>query len=196
MQIDSKKKFLLEYYQKYKVFSLKEIDEIIDHYELLKIESNHLLQKNGRFSPYDYLVVKGILINYVYDYNGNKRVLDFVPEKHWAGGGNRYNSEAVYIKSLEPTELLRIKSDTLDMFNKKVDNFALIEVELLRNAFKAIQLKSLNNISKPTIYNYEKLLQKFPNIENRVQQRYIASYLGVTPQFFSKMKASMPKKKS
>ncbi|WP_299436592.1 Crp/Fnr family transcriptional regulator [uncultured Aquimarina sp.] len=186
--IDEKREFLLNYYQKYKAFSLKEIDEIIEHYEYFEVEKNEHLQENGEFSKYTYLVIKGMLINYTYDYNGNKVVLNFIPEKYWAGGGEHYNLKDVNIQAVELTQLFKIKSTTLETLYENNDKYAFTEVRLIRNAFKSLKLRMFNNVSKPTIYNYEQLLKKFPNIEQRVPQKYIASYLGVTPQFFSKMK--------
>ncbi len=187
--MDSKKEFLFNYYKKYKAFTPEEIDEIVDHYEYIEIDKNQLLQKNAQLSKYTYLVIKGMLINYTYDYNGNKVVLNFIPEKYWAGGGKNYNLEDVYIQSVEPTALFRIKNSILENFYENNEKYAFTEVRLVRNAFKALKLRMLHYVSKPAIYNYEQLLIKFPGIEHRVPQKYIASFLGVTPQFFSKMRS-------
>lgn len=194
--MDFKKKFLLDYYQNYTSFSLEEIEQVIDHYEYIEIEKDQLLQKSGQFSKFSYIVMEGILVNYVYDYNGKKAVINFAPERHWAGGGVSYNHEGMYTQSLEPTKLLRIKYAILEHWYENNQKFAFVEVKLVRNAFKALKLRMLESISKPAIYNYERLLIKFPGIEHRVPQKYIASYLGVTPQFFSKMRAEYLKNKA
>lgn len=189
------KQFLSDYYKKYNAFSLEEIDEIIEHYEYIEIDKNQLLQKNAQLSKYTYLIIEGMLINYTYDYNGNKVVLNFIPEKYWAGGGKNYNLEDVYIQSIEPTKLFRIKNEVLEEFYENNEKYAFIEVKLVRNAFKALKLRMLHYVSKPAIFNYEQLLLKFPGIEHRVSQKHIASYLGVTPQFFSKMRTEYLKNK-
>lgn len=193
--MNSKKEFLLNYYKKYKAFSSEEIDGIIDHYEFYEVEKNEHLQQNGEFSKYTFLVIKGMLINYTYDYNGNKVVLNFIPEKYWAGGGEQYNLKDVNLQAVEQTQVFRIKSATLEAFYENNEKYAFTEVRLIRNAFKSLKLRMLNYVSKPALYNYEQLLIKFPNIEQRVPQKYIASYLGVTPQFFSKMKNDFVKKR-
>ena len=193
--MDSHKKFLIDYYRKYKAFTPKEIDEIIEHYECIEVGKNQHLQKDGQMSKYSYLVIKGMLINYTYGYKGNQIVLNFVPEKYWAGGGKDYNLEDVCTQSVEPTQLFRIKSTALEKFYASNDKFAYTEVRLLRNAFKSLKLRMLNIVSKPAIYNYEQLIIKHPGIEHRVPQKYIASYLGVTPQFFSKMRTEYLKNK-
>ncbi len=193
--IDSKKKFLFDYYRKYKTFTPEEIDEIVEHYEYLEIDKNQILQKNAQLSKYTYLVIEGMLINYIYDYNGNKVVLNFIPEHYWAGGGENYNLKDVSIQSIQPTKLFRIKNDILEKFYESNEKYAFTEVRLLRNAFKSLKLRMLNSVSKPAIYNYEQLLLKFPAIEQRVPQKYIASFLGVTPQFFSKMRNEYLKNK-
>ncbi len=193
--MDPQEKFLLNYYQNYTDFSPGEIGDIIEHYEYVEIAKNQFLQKNGQLSKFTFLVMEGLLMNYTYDYNGNQVVLNFVPEKYWAGGGKFYNLEGVSIQSLEPTKLFRIKSAVLEELYQKNEKFAFIEVNLVRNAFKALKLRMLDSVSKPAIYNYEQLLTKHPGIAQRVPQKYIASYLGVTPQFFSKMRAEYLRRK-
>ena len=123
LTVDSKKQFLFDYYQKYKAVSTAEIDEIIEHYEYLEIDKNQILQKNAQLSKYTYLVIDGMLINYTYDYNGNKVVLNFIPEKYWAGGGENYNLKGISIQSVEPTKLFRIKNDILENFYKNNEKF-------------------------------------------------------------------------
>ncbi|MDY8135429.1 hypothetical protein [Aquimarina sp. 2201CG5-10] len=194
--MNSKKEFLFNYYQKYKAFSREEIDTILKHYEYIEVDKNQILHSDANLSKYTYLVIEGMLINYTYDYNGNKIVLNFIPEKYWAGGGEKYNLKGVSIQSVEHTKLFRIKNEVLESFYESNEKYAFTEVQLVRNAFKSLKLRMLNSVSKPTIYNYEQLLLKFPGIDNRVPQKYIASFLGVTPQFFSKMKTEYLQNKS
>ncbi len=186
----SKKDFLINYYRNFNVLTSEEIEEIVSQYELVKIERNHILQKEGKISKYSYLVEKGLLIDYTYNQNGEIQVLNFIPEKYWAGGGVNYNVNGVYTKSIENSKLFRIESTILENLYTKNKELAFLEVKLLRMALKSMKLRMLNSISKPTLYNYQQLLLKFPDIEQRVSQKLISSYLGVTPQFFSKMKAN------
>ena len=44
------------------------------------------------------------------------------------------------------------------------------------------------NKAKTAEERYKILLNKFPNIYNRVAQKYIASYLGITPQSLSRIR--------
>lgn len=184
------KDFLIHYYQNFNVLTPVEIEEIVSKYELITVERDHILQKEGKISKYSYLVEKGLLIDYVYNQDGEMQVLNFIPEKYWAGGGINYNVHGVYTKSIENSKLFRIESAVLESFYTKNKEVAFLEVKLLRMALKAMKQRMLNSISKPALYNYQQLLLKFPDIEQRASQKLISSYLGVTPQFFSKMKAN------
>jgi hypothetical protein len=49
----------------------------------------------------------------------------------------------------------------------------------------------LRTISGTAEQHYSQFVQQYPDIEQRVPQYMIASYLGITPEFLSKIKARM-----
>jgi CRP-like cAMP-binding protein len=65
---------------------------------------------------------------------------------------------------------------------------------LIENSLIAHQQRLINNLSFTAEVRYEKFSKKFQSILPFLPQKQIASYIGVTPEFFSKMKAKKLKK--
>ena len=60
--------------------------------------------------------------------------------------------------------------------------------KMLESAYVAQQTRILQNLSLNVEERYHLFIQKYPNIETRISQKYVASYLGITPEFLSRMK--------
>jgi CRP-like cAMP-binding protein len=181
------KELFYNYFKNFSLYGEGEVDGFIDYFECVEIEKDKILQEKGRPNEFTYLVIEGCLITYSYKANGDLVVLDIIPENNWVTGGTMYTIEGIYIKSVESTKLFRADTNALENLKLKNNN-NYKEIIALREALKALQLRLLNNLTKPAVYNYQELLKRFPNIEQRLSQKYLASYLGVTPQFFSKMR--------
>ena len=65
---------------------------------------------------------------------------------------------------------------------------------LTENALVANQQRIMDNLSLTVEARFDKFCKRFPELVSHVPQKKIASYIGVTPEFFSKMKASLLKK--
>jgi CRP-like cAMP-binding protein len=55
------------------------------------------------------------------------------------------------------------------------------------------QNRLINTIAKPAMEKYLDFLKRYPSIPQRVPQHYIASYLGISAEFLSKVRAKLAK---
>ena len=62
---------------------------------------------------------------------------------------------------------------------------------LAENSLVAHQERLMDNLSLTTEERFEKFCSKYPTLIQKVPQKHIASYIGVTPEFFSKMKMDL-----
>jgi CRP-like cAMP-binding protein len=65
---------------------------------------------------------------------------------------------------------------------------------LIENSLVANQQRLIDNLSFTAEARYDKFTKKYKELVNCLPQKQIASYIGVTPEFFSKMKARLLKK--
>jgi CRP-like cAMP-binding protein len=62
---------------------------------------------------------------------------------------------------------------------------------LLQNAFIGSQERISQQLSAAAHHRYELFQKKFPGLEQRVPQKYIASYLGITPAYLSRLRKKL-----
>lgn len=64
----------------------------------------------------------------------------------------------------------------------------------MQNAYTREQLRIIQNLSMSAEDRYHQFLAKYPLLAKQVTQKQIASYLGITPEFLSSIRASKTKK--
>jgi CRP-like cAMP-binding protein len=67
---------------------------------------------------------------------------------------------------------------------------------LLQNAFIAFEQRIISVISRTAEERYLEFINKYPQLEQRLPQIHIASYLGITPEFLSKIRKKILKDES
>ncbi|WP_188928185.1 Crp/Fnr family transcriptional regulator [Puia dinghuensis] len=164
------------------------------------IKRKELLLKEGDMARHQFFVINGCLRTYTIDSGGKEHVLMFAPEDWWCSGDlNSFLSgqkSVNLLESLEPTTLLQISKDNLDILYQRAPKFERFFRVLFQNAFVFHQNRINANLSQPAEGRYDLFTKAYPDLENRIPQKYIASYIGVTPEFFSQMKANLYHKKS
>lgn len=164
------------------------------------IKRKAVLLKEGDVARQQCFVLNGCLRTYTIDQSGKEHVLMFAPEDWWCSG-DLYSflsgqKSVNNLEALEPTTLLQISQENLDLLFQQAPKFERFFRILFQNAFVFHQNRISANLSQPAEGRYELFTQTYPDLEGRIPQKYIASYIGVTPEFFSQMKANMFRKKT
>jgi len=136
-------------------------------------------------------VVRGCLRSYKVDERGNTYILQFASEDNWINDLGSFHSmkpTALNIDALEDTVVLQITYDDLIYLYKHVPKFNLIFRVLVENAYIRLQERILQNISSTAEERYLSFLELYPHLSNRLSQVQIAAFLGVTPEFLSKLR--------
>jgi CRP-like cAMP-binding protein len=152
----------------------------------LQIEKGQILQRSGELNSKIYHVKSGLLRSYSIDKKGKEHIFMFAPEG-WVVADNVPPEEPtiLFIDALENSIVIVAEKN----IEKENNGKKLIKrLEVLQN--RIIQL-----ISATAIERYEDFIQTYPNLSQRIPQKMIASYLGVTPEALSKVKGERIVKK-
>jgi CRP-like cAMP-binding protein len=164
------------------------------------VKRKEFLLKECDVAKHQFFVVSGCLRTYTIDSNGKEHILMFAPEDWWCSG-DLYSflsgqQSVNNVDALETTAILQISKNNLEILYRQAPKFERFFRILFQNAFVFHQNRINTNLSQPSEGRYDLFTQTYPNLESRIPQKYIASYIGVTPEFFSQMKANMFRKKS
>jgi CRP-like cAMP-binding protein len=158
-----------------------------------------VIVKSGDTARYMMFVNAGYLMTYYTDKEGNDHVISFATAGWWCGDVYSLNNEPVTIyttKALSDGELLLLpRLAHLQLFEK----FPVFEryfrvffhQSVLRNQWRLIE-----NYSTAAEERYKSFVNRFVGIEQYVPQKHIASYLGITPEFLSKVRKKSLRAKS
>lgn len=146
----------------------------------LKINKGEIIQRKDELNTKVYKVLSGLLRSYSIDEKGKEHIFLFAPENWIIADSVSVNTSAeLFIDALEDTEVVVLKKE--EVFS---DN----ESYKLHKRLSVLQKRVIMLMSSSAIDRYEHFVQTYPDIVQRVPQKMIASYLGITPEALSKVK--------
>ena len=138
-------------------------------------------------------VTRGCVRTYATDDQGKETVLSFAWEGWWCGDAA---SSAVVscpaslsIQALEATDVLHLSLERLEQLCAHLPAFERFFRLLFQNAFLLEQRQRLALLHWPAAERYARFCRQYPRLRQRVAQKHIASYLGMTPEFLSTLRA-------
>jgi CRP-like cAMP-binding protein len=156
-----------------------------------------ILLSSGEIADSTYFVNSGILRSFNINDNIIEHVLHFACEGWWIGDMYSYISEKpgnLFIEVLEDAELVIISKENHQILYKEIPKLERFFRILAENSLLAHQERLMDNLSLSAEERFEKMCKKYPSLIQKVAQKHLASYIGVTPEFFSKMKSRLLKK--
>jgi len=156
-----------------------------------KLRRKQYLLQEGDICRHENFVVQGCLRTYHIDSKGQEHIVQFAVEDWWIGDMYSFLTQKpsrYAIDALEDSVVLSIEKKSMDELYIKVPKFEKFYRHLLQNAFIALQERITSNISETGEERYRKFQLKYSKIEERVPQRMIASFLGLTPESLSRIR--------
>lgn len=180
-----------DYLLKHVNFSEEEINLIIAKFESIVIEKNELFLREGEICDKVAFIESGAMILSQTLETGNEHILDFFLSGDITSDFYSFLKcipTETNIKALKKTALLVITKKEMELLYNTIPNFQKLGRFLAEQSF--IQLaESLKNISLPPKERYEQLIRLKPWILDNFPQYMIASYLGIRPEWLSKIRA-------
>lgn len=181
-----------------KVTLTSEQQDIIRQYLIPKrIRKNQYLLQEGDVAKYSAFVEKGALRAYSVDEKGAEHIIQFAFEGWTISDMYSFvtGSPATYnIDALEDAELVLISKAGQDEILKRVPEYEAYTRMLLTGAYMAMQKRITAMLSLSLEDRYINLTKLYPNLVQRVPQRMIASYMGLSPETLSRVRRKLKEK--
>ena len=169
---------------------------------LSKTETRHykaktILQNAGQVCKEGYFVNSGLLRSFNINDNIVEHVLSFACEGWWISDMYSLLSQKpgnLFIEVLEDAEIVVLSKENQEQLYIEIPKLERFFRILTENSLVANQERLMDNLSLSAEERFEKFCKKYPTLIQKVPQKQIASYIGVTPEFFSKMKSRLLKK--
>lgn len=167
------------------------LEAVVSAFEGRTLQKGDLLLKDGQVCRSLALVVKGCLRLYILDEGEEKSIFFFV-ENYFCADSRSFLSEKparCFIDALEDCELLTITLEKIRDLGKRYPDVERCNRMLLEKLLISAENRLMLHVLKNPEQRYQRLLDDFGGLVNRIPQKYLASYLGITPVSLSRIRA-------
>ncbi|WP_242121592.1 Crp/Fnr family transcriptional regulator [Aestuariivivens sediminicola] len=156
----------------------------------VKVKKKGYLMQAGEITKYEYFITKGCLKVYTLDVDGSPHISMFAVEDYWTGDLASFMTKEpsrYFIKATEDSELLGISRTNYDLLFQEIPKFEKFYRILYQRSLISYIRRSNHGISLTAEERYIQFKKKYPKIVNRITQKDLAGYIGITPEFMSKI---------
>ncbi len=179
-------------------FSDKEFELYAKHFYLNSFKKKEYILKQGNICSFEGFVTKGCFRVYTLDVDGNEHVLYFAVKDWWITDIDSFTNQIpsyLSIQALEDSEVLLINKEDKERLYKELPNVEKLFRVMTQKTHVSMQRRMIQNHSLTADQRYQYFLSKYPEIAQKLTNLQLASYLGISHEFLSKIRRKIMQKK-
>ena len=166
----------------------------LSHTHVEQVKAKTVLHHAGTVCRQSYFVNNGILRSFTINDNIVEHVLNIACTGWWIS--DMYSLIAqkpgeLFIDVVDDAEIVILTKENQEFLYAEIPKLERFFRILVENSLVANQQRIMDNLSLTAEARFEKFCAKYPGLVAQLPQRMVASYIGVTPEFFSRMKAAL-----
>lgn len=185
---------LLDYINRHVLLTPEEASTLLSSVSFRKYLKGQYIVQQGDVCRYECFVLSGCTKTFYLDDEGQEHIIMFSIEDWWASDMGSFISQTpadFNIQCLEHTEMVMFPYDTIEELYAKIPKLERFFRQIIEKAFVASQKRIVRNFSLTAKEQYVHFREQYPEIEQRIPQYMVASYLGITKEFLSKIKSQL-----
>ena len=185
---------LLAYMKPYISLTDEEIAILQTRIKFRKYLKGQFIVQEGDVCRHVSFVLKGCAKIFYVDNEGSEQIVRFALENWWISDiGSFINQTPAEhnVQCLEATELIQFQYDQLEQLYKEVPKFERLFRIIGQKSIVALEKRLIKNFTLTAKERYLAFRKQYPQIEQRVPQYMVASYLGITKEFLSKIRSQL-----
>jgi CRP-like cAMP-binding protein len=189
---------LLEYITQYVQLTPDEESALLSKIKVKKFLKGQFVVQNGEICKYENFVLSGCLRSFYIDNDGLEHVIMFAVENWWTADLGSFITQKpsdLNVQCLENSEIIQIHYNDLQKLYFEIPKLERFFRIIIQKAFVAAQKRIVSNFSMDATDRYIQFREQYHDIEQRVPQYMIASYLGITKEFLSKIRNKLTAQK-
>ena len=178
-------------------FSEEEYHLLMEKMIQKKIKRKQFLIHEGQIAKEAAFVVGGCLRSYSIDQNGFEHIMQFAPESWWITDMYSFISQKpayLTVDAIADSEVLLLKREDQLLLFEEIPSLERYFRILTENSLVNSRKRLMENLSLTAKERYANFCKSYPMLINELPQKLIASYIGVTPEFLSKLRNAEYKK--
>ncbi len=187
---------LLAYINQFVDLSMEEFQNLVALTEPRQFEKREVMTRIGEVENYMYFITSGLVRKYFL--KGKLEIIThLVKEGGIIGAGESFltgTPSRYFIEALEPTTAFSISREKLEKMYSSSKKFEKMGRIITTQYFLVQEMRAMDNIRYSTRERFVRFMKENTDLLNRVPQKYLASYLNIKPETFSRLKHLMLEK--
>lgn len=182
---------ILENIAKHITLDDNEVAQFLKLLKKVKVPRRSMILTQGQLCNSIYFVDTGALRAFYLDVSGRESTIMFAIKDWWITDMYCFINvlpAMLTIDTIEDSIIYQLQKNDLEKLYLTVPKFERFFRILMQNAYIREQLRVIQNLSLTAEECFDIFLNKYPDVANKVKQKQIASYLGITPEFLSMIK--------
>jgi CRP-like cAMP-binding protein len=179
-------------------FTAAEREMLVTPFVARHFRKRQMLLNEGEICRHYSFIVSGCVRMYALDDKGNEHNIQFGAENDWITDFASFHTRKpslLHIQAIEETSMLQIEQPDLYRLYINIPKLDRIFKVIIENKYVELQNRVLQNLSATAEARYLNFLETYPTLSARLPNTQIASYLGITPEFLSKIRNDIAKKR-
>lgn len=173
-----------------------ELNDIVSRYQVKKIKKKDYFLRAGEVCHHEAYVVSGLFKSFYITADGIEHILQFAIEDWWIGDIASFNYQEPALQNIQALEnavVLTLSTKDKDKLYKDHPIFEKLSRIMAQRAQIASQHRIISSIGFTAQERYLDFIKRYPKIYPRISNMQLASYLGVTQEFLSRLKRQLLK---
>ena len=161
------------------------------------VSKGEMLIRQGEAVTKTYFVTDGCLRSYCIDKSGKEHTLQFAIKDWWISDFIAiYNNEfaTLTVEGVKDSRVVEFNAKELEKIFSLFPEFEVFQRKNLERHIVSLHKRILNQLQLTAVERYNLFLEQYPDIEQFTPNYHIASYLGITQQSLSRIRAEKAKK--
>jgi CRP-like cAMP-binding protein len=177
--------------QKRLSFSDDDLEEFCQSFKVSKVKKRQFIVQPEFVAKNRYYVVQGSFRAYVIGDEGQEHTIQFAIDDWWISDYNSYifqQPASMFVMALEDSVVLQISYEAEQQLKKRKHVYETFFRILAENTAAHMARRVIVNLTKTAEQRYELFLERYPAIVSKVPQYALASFLGMTTEYLSKLR--------
>lgn len=178
-------------------FTEKEAEFFVSHFTERKVKKRQYIIQPDFIAKYRVYVVQGTFKAFVIGNDGQENTISLAMDGWWISDPNSFiyqQPATMFVEALEDSLILQLDYENEQVLKSYSHKFETFFRTVAERGLAFMQRRLIASLTLTAEERYKQFAEKYPEFLQRVPQFSIASYLGMTTQYLSRLRKKQSKK--